>query len=157
MKNLALQPLQNEKRELELAINGLKSQRDIALRETTEASASLADIIQRTKDLSDEVDQLATDAISASRAAKECVNTGVQAVQDTQNVVTFLETSLKSLEQVLDKISSDIEKAKTAHKTQLAEIARENEALGVRKRDLDIYTERLKKKYAELDLGDLRL
>lgn len=156
-QNLALTPLYNKKRELETLIATLHSQKDIALRESTEASENVTEIRTRIAKLEEEVASMEKEALESLTKAGEAVLKGIEAVKDGRQVVEGVVSMLKALETRVDELIAKAEKSKEDHKNTLAEISRENELIDASWRDVKVIKGRLQKKSDELNLGPINI
>ena len=157
MRSQALTPLFEKKRELETKIVTLKSQCETDERKTGEAAEALTDLNTRLNSLNktiEEVEKLGDEAVSAVskviEGAEEATSAATRAVEGAYVLLGGLESRIAEKEVQLTKTTEE-------HRARIEEINAENGKLAVLKKDLDIYHDRLQKKYYELGLGELIL
>lgn len=152
-----LQPVYEKKKKLEEEVGKLAVSRDTSKREAEEAAEAVTDLNTRKGAL----EALVESIIDTAKAAIEmltgivtqgadAINTANSAIDTAHAVLTGLSVKIKAEETVLEGILA-------SQKARMEDIARENEKLGARERDLRIYARRLQEKYDELGLGEIVL
>ena len=157
MQTKILTPLYEKKRELEASIVSLKSQFEIAERNSKEASANATDLSDRIARLGVEIEEMEKGAVEATKSAQGAVSEGIMGVKEVISTFEKGIQAIKALDARLEGTISKIAEAEKTEKEILEEINRENGKLEVFRRDLDIYKTRLERKYKELGLGELIL
>lgn len=152
-----LTPLYEKKRELEAEIVSLKSQCEVNNTKAKGIAEQVTDLNETFKKLEDFIDRTEKLGMEALEAVESVITEGVEALQQANKGVDTAIALLDRVTAEIDKKEAKLTEIEAQKKDRIKEINRENEKLEVKKRDLDIYFNRLQNKYYKLGLGELVL
>lgn len=157
MLQQVLTPVYQKKKELEAEIAALAQKRDIEKRRCDEAVEAADAVHKRLKDLESTIElvgkhgeEIVGNLSRIIDEAKLTVDSSVAVIDNTMNILNKLDGEINV------KIAS-VKKLDGEEKARIQKINLENDKLDVRRRDLQIYFDRLQKRFDEHGLGKLIL
>ncbi len=157
MKASILEPIYEKKRKLEQEVGELAVSRDTSERKAKEAAEAVTDLNDTKSKLERLVETVLEVAQKALGVLTDIVTQGSNAVNTANGAIDLAQAVLTGLKAKIEAEEAVLEGILATQKTRLEEIAVENEKLGLRERDLDIYKARLQARYDELGLGKINL
>lgn len=156
-KAAILEPIYEKKRQLETEMAALAVSRDTSKRTAEEAAAAVTDLNDTKSRLEILVDGIIGTAHDAIELLKSILTRASSAVNRANEAISMAETLLTALKARIEREEVVLSEILASQKERMGEITRENDKLGQRERDLDIYKSRLQAKYDELGLGELKV
>jgi len=157
MQNLSLTPLYQKKRELEVEIGKLAEIRDTEKRKSEEAIAAKIDLEKQLRVLNELIETIEK---AGESAMDELVKIVTRALTTSESCIATIDGTMAMLGRLDSAMSEKIARIKKLdedEKSRLSRIAQDNQKLDIRERDLQIYQERLQKKFDEVGLGKIIL
>ena len=157
MRSQALTPLFERKRELEAQITALATQVETDGTKAKAVADDLADKTARLENLNTllaDIDKLGEEAVEAvSGVINDSTGTAKRAVGLVEAYLKLIE----DLDRQVGERELKLENIKKESTERLEEITRENGVLEVKRKDIDIYADRLQAFYYKHNLGELIL
>lgn len=147
-----LQPVYQKKRELEAEVAALAVSRDTAKQQAAEAVEAVGALEERRKGIAGLIDGLVATAKEALAILSATVAQAASVQKTASDAVSEAKTALRSLELRIEQEGIVLAQIRDEQKARLAEIARENDKLGVRERDIDVMRVRIIRRAEELGI-----
>lgn len=149
----SIRPLLDKLAALKLELNTLQNQKNLSQLEAQEARVVLGSINQSIESLNAQL-LVDIDAVEEFIGfTKEVLNTGSQHIKATEDIISQYMVVIAALDSKIKDSTSQLQKVQEERAKVLENIQAEEKRLSSRKRDLDIYKERLQAKAMELGVN----
>lgn len=149
----SIRPLLDKLAALKLELNTLQNQKNLSQLEAQEALVVLESINQSIESLNTQL-LVDIDAVEEFIGfTKEVLNTGSQHIKATEDIISQYMVVIAALDSKIKDSTSELQKVQEERAKVLENIQAEEKRLSSRKRDLDIYKERLQAKAMELGVN----
>lgn len=157
MQNQSLTPLFEKKRELEAQITVLISKIEMKARDFNLVAEASTDVRQQIIALNKMVASINTMGEEAIQAVESLIEQATRALAEANQATTESLSFLKTIEALIVQRIDELHTVEKTSKARLEEIKREGQVLEKTRSDIEVYVQRLQKKYDEMGMGKLLL
>lgn len=149
-KAQVLKPVYEKRKALQREVADLAKTRDREKKATAEAQEAHRDVKERTEGLEKLIDGLVEDANQALKVLEDIIGATARTSQIAKDALEEAKATLRSFEAQIERETAKLGEIRGKQKRRLAEIDRENAAVAVKQRDVEIMVDRIRKRAKEL-------